>query len=183
MITRVSGSDFSDDFTRLVNERSGAILRYALRRINDPWVCEDIVEDTFLVAWRHRDSIPGRSEELTWLYSIAFRVLSNHRRSRDRKRRLDTRLIAEHVNNSNADTDTVDARSLLIELGTLKVIDRKILEFVYWESLSYREIGQILGLSENAVGMRLHKAKQRLRTQLEISEQRASESAIPKDVE
>src|SRR5450759_460139 len=85
------------EYTRLVNEHSRSIYRYSLRRLSDWSSCEDVVSETFLIAWRKRDETPSRDRELAWLYGIAFRVLSNQRRSRDRRERLSSRLALERA--------------------------------------------------------------------------------------
>jgi RNA polymerase sigma factor (sigma-70 family) len=52
-------------------------------------------------------------------------------------------------------------------MGELRLHDRELLEFVYWERLSYQEIALMMGISENAVGIRINRAKKNLRVQLQ----------------
>jgi DNA-directed RNA polymerase specialized sigma24 family protein len=73
------------NFDRLVTQYGATLYRYVARHLYDRSVCEDVVNETFTVAWRHRSQIPELNQELAWLYAIAFRVLSNQRRSRDRE--------------------------------------------------------------------------------------------------
>jgi RNA polymerase sigma-70 factor, ECF subfamily len=49
-------------------------------------------------------------------------------------------------------------------LGRLRDEERELLELVYWEKLSYRDIALAVGISENAVGIRISRAKKNLRT-------------------
>ncbi len=157
------------DFARLFSEHQRALLRYVFRRLNDHASCEDVVVETFEVAWRRWGELPPRDRELPWLYSIALRLLSNNQRSRDRRWRLLTRLARErHEDIEDENSDHV-FRELLIEpLASLRTDERELLEFVYWEELSYRDISEILDISENAVGIRLHRAKTHLRTLLQL---------------
>jgi RNA polymerase sigma-70 factor (ECF subfamily) len=62
-------------------------------------------------------------------------------------------------------TDPVQEQ-LLAAVGELKPGDREALLLVHWEELSYAEAAQVLGCSPNAVGIRVHKAKARLRSLL-----------------
>jgi len=62
-----------------------------------------------------------------------------------------------------------DVARLLIALGQLSPHEREILELLYWEKLSYREISLALGCSENAVGVRLTRARKSLRARLDSS--------------
>jgi RNA polymerase sigma-70 factor (ECF subfamily) len=151
-------------FTRLFNEHSLALRRFTLRRFSDSRVCEDIVAETFLIAWRRWGELPPKERELQWLYGIAFRVLSNQRRSRDRRDRLFTRLSFErNPDPEDLETGPIDFLSIRVALSQLRDSDRELLEFVYWEKLTYREISEIVGVSENAVGIRINRAKSQLK--------------------
>ena len=56
---------------------------------------------------------------------------------------------------------------VLAALATLKAADREALLLVHWEQLSFAEAAQVLGCSANAVGIRVHKAKARMRALLD----------------
>lgn len=168
-----------DEFTRLFNEHSRALRRFTLRRLNDVKSCEDVVADTFLIAWRRWDDLPEHERELQLLYGIAYRVLSNQRRSRDRRERLRTRLSLERDPHSDGDeSDFVDAVIVRRALDQLRSTDRELLEFVYWERLTYREIAKIIGVSENAVGIRINRAKLVLKALLSSEQGDSSSPSI-----
>ena len=65
-------------FERLFRSEADAVRSYALRRA-DPADADDVVAETFLVAWRRFDDMP--SDPRPWLLSVARRVLANRRRS------------------------------------------------------------------------------------------------------
>jgi RNA polymerase sigma factor (sigma-70 family) len=156
------------EYTRLVNEHSRSICRYVMRRLSDRSSCEDVVSETFLIAWRRRDQLPSRDAELAWLYAIAFRVISNQRRSRDRRNRLTVRMALERDGSDTAATaDSLEVESIMSVVRYLRNDERVLLEHVYWERLSYREIAVILGVSENAVGIRINRAKRNLKLLLD----------------
>jgi RNA polymerase sigma-70 factor (ECF subfamily) len=152
------------EFTRLFQEHSRAVMRFALRRFSDSSTCEDVVADTFVVAWKKMQERPAHDRELPWLYGIAFRLLSNQRRSRERRERLLSRMIVEDDSGLDPDeSNDFDTEFIGNVLAQLKDSDRELLEFVYWEKLSYREIADIVGVSENAVGIRITRARKTLR--------------------
>lgn len=156
------------EFSRLVNQHSKVLLRFAVRRLDNQEDCEDVVAETFLIVWRRWEDLPTPDDELAWLYGIAFRVLSNRRRARDRRERLRKRLTFERESEpQGSDPDRVDVRPILRALGQLRRDERQLLEFVYWEELSYRDIALVLEVSENAVGIRINRAKGRLRSLLQ----------------
>lgn len=166
-LSPMSADDKDEAFTRLVNAHSMAILRYTSRRLSDAASCDDVVAETFLIVWRRWDDLPAPDKELPWLYSIAFHVLSNHRRSRDRRDRLHTRLARERDLYESVESLTLDTNVILLALGKLQNHERELLEFVYWERLTYREIALVMGISENAVGIRINRAKKNLKIHLQ----------------
>jgi RNA polymerase sigma-70 factor (ECF subfamily) len=157
------------EFARLVTTHRRAIIRYGLRRMADNSAVEDLVAETFIVAWRKWEQLPKREEELFWLYGIAGRVLSNLRRREVRQLRLQGRLSLERATEHESPLSPDDVARLLIALGQLAPHEREILELLYWEKLSYREIALALGCSENAVGVRLTRARKSLRTRIDSS--------------
>ena len=69
-----------------------AVLAYSLRRIANEADAEDVVAETFAVAWRNVDRLPDGDGALAWLLAIARRVIANQRRSVSRRIRLALRL-------------------------------------------------------------------------------------------
>jgi RNA polymerase sigma-70 factor (ECF subfamily) len=152
------------EFARLVDDNRRALHRYVLRRLADVESSDDVVVDTFVVAWRKRSELPPRDRELPWLFSIAFRVISNHRRARDRQNRLYWRLALEREVTPNDDeTPRAESELLLKAMHELAEIDQELLQLVYWEKLKYRDVAVVLGISENAVAIRATRAKKSLR--------------------
>lgn len=166
------------EYTRLVNDHSRSVYRYVMRRLSDWSSCEDVVSETFLVAWRRRDQLPPRDRELAWLYAIAYRVLSNQRRSRDRRNRLTVRMALERRDMGLDGEDTIEVESVMKVVKHLREHDRVLLEHVYWERLTYREIADVLGISVNAVGIRINRAKRSLRLLIDQDAESAGFSEI-----
>ncbi|MBW4077103.1 MAG: sigma-70 family RNA polymerase sigma factor [Acidobacteria bacterium] len=155
--------DRDEEFARLVVTHRRALLRYGIRRLDGPATAEDFVAETFVVAWRRFDELPRREEELFWLYGIGGRVIANLQRGRQRSMRLETRLAFERDSGAEPRYSEDDIEILMTALGYLTPDERELIQLVYWEKLSYREIGTALGCSEKAVGVRLSRARARLR--------------------
>ncbi|MHB8335103.1 MAG: RNA polymerase sigma factor [Acidimicrobiales bacterium] len=163
-------SSRDEEFARVVVTHRNSLLRYGLRRVDDPSAAEDLVAETFVVVWRRFDELPPRAEELFWLYGIAGRVLSNLLRGHQRSMRLEARLAFEREGEfTNPRFTGEDIEALLAALGELSPQDRELIQFTYWEKLSYREMGIVLGCSEKAAGIRLSRARQHLRERLNQS--------------
>jgi RNA polymerase sigma factor (sigma-70 family) len=172
--------DKDAELARVVATHRQALLRYALRRLDDHSAAEDLVAETLVVAWRRFDEIPSRDQELFWLYGIAGRVLSNTLRGRQRSMRLEMRLAfeREHAQGTQRYSEE-DMKQLMDALGQLRPEERELLQLTYWECLSYREIGLALGCSEKAAGIRISRARQRLRQLLNELGITASITTLP----
>jgi RNA polymerase sigma-70 factor, ECF subfamily len=149
-------------FQRIYERHYRAVLAYALRRASSA-DAHDVVAETFLVAWRRLASVPPSAEELPWLYAVAHRVLANQQRGQRRAHRLTARLSFEP---GAAYDETGDTGAVVQALARLRPLDREVLLLQAWEGLSHREVACVFGCSENAVAIRLHRARTRLADEL-----------------
>jgi RNA polymerase sigma-70 factor (ECF subfamily) len=104
-----------------------------------------------------------------WLFGVAHRVVGNQYRGRKRRARLPGRLA---VGDPPVRSDGVPIRDdeldrLMEALGSLSETDQELLRLSSWDRLSRAEIAYVLGIKENAVDQRLHRARARLRTRLD----------------
>ena len=137
-----------------------AVLGYLRRRTDSGHDAADLLADTFLVAWRRLDDVPLDPQTRPWLYGVARRVLANHRRGEGRRHALATKLRGEL-------SDTPPVHPLQEETPTARAFralpeqDRELLSLVAWEELDTGQISTVLGISRNAVRIRLHRARKR----------------------
>lgn len=146
-------------FETLFTDHQRSVLAYAMRRAPSAADAEDVAAETFATAWRKLDSIPPDAV-LPWLYAVARRVLANQRRGNGRRERLAARLRPYDVPTPLHAGEDMD-RPAFEALGSLSAADQEILRLVAWEELGNREIAQVLGISPNAVAIRLHRARGR----------------------
>ncbi|MEX0827239.1 MAG: RNA polymerase sigma factor [Acidimicrobiia bacterium] len=139
------------------NQHAGKIYAYAARRVGRD-AADDVVADTFVVAWRNRGSRPSR--ELPWLYGVARRVIGDRRRSGDRFQGLVDRLTTGSGSLHNPDPDArLAARAAL---DALSEDDREVLLLAAWEGLDAGDAARALGVSSPSYRMRLSRARRRL---------------------
>jgi RNA polymerase sigma-70 factor (ECF subfamily) len=169
----VGGTDDGRDqrelrFQRLYQANFRPVQAYAVNRLGTPDDVPDVVAEVFTTAWRRLADIPPPPGDRLWLYGTARRVIARRHRSASRLRNLVGRLAAERYPAAQLPASGQDpARDrVLVAVAELKPADREALLLVHWEQLSYAEAAQVLGCSANAVGIRVHKAKARLRTLL-----------------
>jgi RNA polymerase sigma-70 factor (ECF subfamily) len=141
------------------------VLAYAVRRTPSVADAEDAAAETFSIAWRKIEVAPG--DALPWLFSIARRVISNQRRGRRRRAWLLLKL-ERHASAESAilpERDGSDGPALAA-LARLRSDDQEILRLVAWDELDHRAVGLVLGITPNAVAIRLHRARKRFRDEL-----------------
>ena len=143
-------------FDVLWRENAPAVLRYARRRV-DPDDVEDVLAETFVVAWRRLDDVPPFP--LPWLLGVARGTAANLRRSRTRRQALRARAADDARSGSAHDPDL---EPVMAALETLPPADRELLTLLAWDGLTRGEAAESLGCSRGALAVRLHRARKRL---------------------
>lgn len=149
------------DFEQLWDRHHRRVHAYALRR-TDPASAQDVVSETFLVAWRRRAELPA--DELPWLLGVARLVLANHARSRRRQDAL-ARVFTAQAARAHDDPADVD-HEVLRAIAALEADDREALILVGWDGLRPAEAALAAGCSPAAFRVRLFRARRRLAAQL-----------------
>ena len=159
-------------FDSLYRAHHRDVLAYFIRRELPRSDAEDAAADVFTVAWRRFDQIPDGDQAVEWLYGVAHKVLSNHRRSWRRALRLDRRLGG--LARSSPGTPelqvvrSVEDQMLIGALNQLRFSDREILRLATWEKMPHSSIGELLGITQAAVDQRISRARRRLAKELEL---------------
>ena len=153
-----------ENFERLFRAHYGDLLAYAVRRCPTRQDAEDVVAETFVVAWRRLHELPPGDRKRLWLFGTARLVRLNHSRGRRRRDGLVDRIRS--LTPSPAHDDPADdmhhSEQLRDALGRLPERDREVLQLQAWEGLTADEIAQVLEISEAAVWKRLQRARDRL---------------------
>jgi RNA polymerase sigma factor (sigma-70 family) len=155
-------------FGVLFDAHRRTVLAYALRRTEDHADAADVVAETFLTAWRRLDDVPAGDDARAWLLGVARRVLANQRRGTRRRLGLAERLGSELAAQLPAleppsETDLAVRRAL----ARLREEDREVLLLAGWEGLTPAEIAAVTGVRAVTARSRLHRARRRLRAELD----------------
>jgi RNA polymerase sigma-70 factor (ECF subfamily) len=145
-----------------------------LRRRLDRSVADELAAETFLQAFDGRGRYDvARADARPWLFGIASHLLSRHRRGEERRLRAFARagqVLVEERGIDDAD-GRVDAAAtapvLAAALASLGAGDREVLLLYAWADLSYEEISVALRLPVGTVRSRLHRARERVRRDLD----------------
>lgn len=145
------------------------LLAYFARRVRSESDAADLLADTLLALWRRASSLPPADDEVRpWMFSFARGILLHHFRGVTRRHALADRLRDELAGTAHpgfADSDEYD--DLCGAVRALDAVDRDIIGLVHWEGFSLVEVSRILRMKEGTVRSRYHRAKARLREQLE----------------
>jgi RNA polymerase sigma factor (sigma-70 family) len=154
-------------FTTLYHEHHPAVEAYVRRRLTSGEDIDDVVAEVFLTAWRRLDDVPSGAA-LPWLYATARRVLANAYRAEQRRRTL-TETVARQRHNLAGDPadDVAGAQAVAAAFDSLSGTDREILRLALWEELPARHAAKVIGCTTAAFHVRLHRARRRLRQELE----------------
>lgn len=162
-----------------IEQHSPAVYRLALRLMRNEAEAEDVVQETFVSAFKSIDSFEGHSRLSTWLYRIAHNVaLMRLRRVQPVLVSVDEPIEGAGGNETprelfdwcclpERDFDTAEARSELERaIAELPESLRAVFVLRELEGLSTEEAAEALGLSADNVKTRLHRARLRLRERL-----------------
>lgn len=156
-------------FERLAADVLDPLERY-LRRRTAPEDAVEVLNDTLLVLWRRLDDVPAEAR-LAWCYGVARRCLANHRRAAGRRiallERIRERFDRAEAHGGDGGLGSPDGEPLERALARLPAGELEVVRLWAWEQLEPREIATVLGVSANAVSIRLHRARKRLATWLE----------------
>ncbi|PPK70633.1 sigma-70 family RNA polymerase sigma factor [Actinokineospora auranticolor] len=175
----LTGARAGAELTRLYAAHARDLHRYLARRLT-PAAADDLVAETFLIAWERRATYsPGRASARAWLFGIATNLARRHARDEVRGLRAHTRAGPEPDTAEAAEvraTARADAANqtaaLSAGLAGLSDEERDALLLVAWAGLTPKEVAEALGINPTTVRTRLHRARTALRTHLTDRENR-----------
>ena len=152
-------------FNSLWDAYAGRVLAYAKRRV-DPDVAQEVLADTFVVAWRRVGEVPD--DALPWLLVVARNTIANHHRSHRRRAALHNQLaLLDSLANTvpGVDVTVTDRAEVLARLASLTDSQREALLLVAWDGLTPAEAARVAGCSVSTFQVRLFRARRRLQSQ------------------
>ena len=157
-------------FGDLFDRHATVLHRFLVRRVG-AFEADTLLGELFLIAFENRRSFDtGRDSARPWLYGIGTNLVARHRRSEERRLRAVGRLAAQRQPGhdlagevSGAIDASVAWDGVVAGLAALPEAERDTLVLFAWESLSYAEIADSLGIPVGTVRSRISRARGRLR--------------------
>jgi|SRR5262245_61692292 len=155
-------------FLALINQHQGAIRRVCRTYARAPKDREEIFQEIIYQLWRSFPSYRAESAPMTWIYRVALNTAITALR-RETRRPVHVALDPSHEPAESFDRECESESEWLYRaIRQLDAIDRALI-MCYLDGRSYKEMSDVLGLSEANVGTRLNRAKARLQ---ELARQR-----------
>jgi RNA polymerase sigma-70 factor (ECF subfamily) len=145
-------------FRALYAQAYGPLRRWAHHRGITGADADDVVAETFTIAWRRFDDIPADAA-VPWLFGVARNVARNHTRRERTRAALTARLPRDDV--VPPPVEPPDTRALRAALDSLRDDDREVLRLVAWDGVDPTQLAVALGCSAGAARVRLHRARKR----------------------
>jgi RNA polymerase sigma-70 factor, ECF subfamily len=178
LVARLKAGD-DDAFAEVVRTLGGRMLAVARRFMKDDDAARDVVQDAFLSAFRAIKGFDGQAQLSTWLHRIVVNAALMKLRTRQRKPEQSIEPLlpvfqedGHHVEpvvtwaeSADRVLERQETRAIVrAAIADLPESHRVVLMMRDIEDLSTREVADALGITENAVKLRLHRARQALAT-------------------
>ncbi|MGK6353453.1 RNA polymerase sigma factor [Parapedobacter sp. DT-150] len=145
-------------FLRLIDEHQGIIHKICRLYRDSKEDREDLFQEIVFQLWKSIPSFKGTAKFSTWMYRIALSTAI----AAFRKKRPDIRYTESLPDEQDVQQEPSEHRERLFEaLKRLNDADKALIT-LYLEDLSYQEIAEISGISENNVGVKLNRIKNRI---------------------
>ena len=159
--------DHKSLFLNWLDEHAASVMKVARAYTLTNEECQDLAQEILLQAWRSLPNFERKASAATWFYRVALQTAMNWRR-KDKPRRSRQRPLLEV---QALASDGIDGAQQAQHRDTVEQLYKAInqlpktdaaLVLLYLDELSYREMADVLGISESNVGVKLNRAKKAL---------------------
>ena len=148
-------------FAQLVREHKNTIYTVCYMFSHDEDEVNDLFQETLINMWKGIDSFREESKISTWIYRVALNTCLLQERKK--KREVPKVPLSMNVNFfEDEDAKIAQVRQLHQRIGKLGLVDRAIV-MLWLEGSSYDEIGAVMGISAQNVGVKLYRIKEQLK--------------------
>jgi len=159
--------DHKSLFMTWLGEHGASVTRVARAYTLTSEECQDLAQEILLQAWRSLPKFEGKASAATWFYRVALHTAMNWHR-KDRPRRASQQPLLEVQTLATEGTESAEqiqqretVEQLYQAIAQLPKTDAALV-LLYLDELSYREMAEVLGISQSNVGVKLNRAKKAL---------------------
>jgi RNA polymerase sigma-70 factor, ECF subfamily len=155
-------------FDELVRRYQRPIFHLCMRYLRNQADAKDVAQRTFVKVFQSLESFRAESSFRTWLYRIAINMSLNHIRDHRREQPAEIRdeALTRRATGPQRIISGEDADLLREAIAELPPKQRTVLELRVYDELSFREVAELVGSTENAAKVNFHHAVKKLRTRL-----------------
>ena len=158
-------------FRRWLNDHLGLMLKVVRAGAATPEDQDDLFQEVLVNVWSSIRAFRGEAKETTWIYRVAFNTTMAWRRGEWRRRKGHEKFlkfdVSPQVQPSHVDSppDREIVERLYVAIRQLPKVDAS-LALMHLDGLSYQEMAEVLGISENYIGVKLNRIRKQLADQL-----------------
>ena len=149
-------------FARLIREQKSTIYTVCYMFSYDEEEVNDLVQETLINMWKGIDGFREESKISTWIYRVALNTCL----LQERKKKKEVKKVPLNMNVNffeDNDPDSTQVRILHQRIGKLGLVDRALV-MMWLEGMSYDEIGAVMGITPQNVGVKLFRIKEKLKS-------------------
>ncbi|HEY2722256.1 MAG TPA: sigma-70 family RNA polymerase sigma factor [Chitinophagaceae bacterium] len=155
----------NENFLKLISENKGIIVKICNSYCYNKVDREDLAQEIMYVLWKGYKTYNPAFKFSTWMYRVALNVaISFYRATKKLDNNISLADISFEIENkmNNETTPEENVKTLQKEISLLNEFD-KALVMLYFEEKSYKEIAEIMGISETNVATKVNRIKKRLK--------------------
>ncbi len=155
-----------DHFLKLISDNQGLIFKVCNMYCNTKEDKEDLFQDIVLQLWRAYPTFKGNSKISTWMYRIALNnAITRVRKKTNAFAELEEEALQIAITDYSPDERMLEMYDAIKKLSEVE----RAITMLYLEECGYKEMSEILGITESNVGFKLNKIKAKLRTLIKVA--------------
>lgn len=152
-------------FLRDINNNQGIIIKVCRIYCSDQADFEDLFQEIVLQLWKSYARFNGLSKVSTWMYRVALNTAITSLRRTKRRPDRNRLTVAEHgiPSTNHLRIDVEYHQQLQDAVDSLNKFDRALM-LLYLDEKSYKEMAEIMGITESNIGVKINRIKNKLKT-------------------
>lgn len=155
------------EFLKAIDDHQGILFKVCRMYCTNNVDAEDLFQDILLQLWKAWPSFKGSSKVSTWMYKVSLNTSIIRLRKNSRSPKLQELSFVQHTipEQESGRMDILFNKELQKAISNLNKLD-KALVMLYLDEKTYKEISEIMGMSENNIGVKINRIKKKLKEKM-----------------